>query len=131
MRRLRNGENQIQIVLGYLIRLAQEHAARLIHPGMQRMRFHQAQQLLMERLLITRRLAIQNHQIGFEAAQPPVSMRNQQLAHQSQAPANRQPKRPPAASRRRCREPRASTVPSTLRRRRSAGARSRMFGYRR
>ena len=86
---LGNGENQIQVFLGNLIRFAKEHAARLIHSRVQGMRFHQAQQLLMERLFITGRLAIQNDEVGLKAAQPPIGVSNQQFADQSQAPANR------------------------------------------
>ena len=72
-------------MLRNLIYLAKEHATRLIYTGVQGMRFHQTQQLLMERLIITGRLAGQNHKIGLKAPQPPIGVSEQYFPDQIQA----------------------------------------------
>jgi hypothetical protein len=67
-----------------MVRLAQEYSAGLIQAGVQRMRFDEPHQLLVKRLFVTGGLPIQDDEIGLESPQPPVCMRNQQIAHKAE-----------------------------------------------
>ena len=57
-----------------MIAFPKEDSTRLIDTGVQGMRFHQTQQLLMEWLIVTRRLPIQDDKISLQAVQPPIGV---------------------------------------------------------